>query len=129
MSSIDVNISALTAQRRRLDVIAKNIANAETTRTPKGGPYKRQQIIFSVGDVNGNEGVDASEIIEDPTPGKSLYRPGHPDADVNGFVEMPNVNTMEEMVDMVSATRSYEANISSIEAAKSMIRKALEIAR
>jgi flagellar basal-body rod protein FlgC len=125
MSSIDVSASGLTAQRRRLDVIANNIANSETTRTARGGAYKRQQVVFSLN----QDGVDVSGVIEDQTPGKQVYRPGHPDADAKGFVTMPNVNVMEEMVDMVSATRSYEANASAVEAAKDMARKALELGK
>jgi len=130
MSSIDTSASGLAAQRRRLDVIANNIANAETTRTARGGPYRRQQVVFSaVQEGTGSAGVSVSQVTEDPRPPKMAYRPGHPDADAKGFVAMPNVNVMEEMVDLVSATRSYEANVAAVNAVKAMIRKALEIAR
>ncbi|NIM06549.1 MAG: flagellar basal body rod protein FlgC [Armatimonadetes bacterium] len=130
MSSIDISASGLSAQRRRLDIIANNIANAETTRTAKGGPYRRQQVVFTANDARGAvKGVNVTQVTEDPRPPKIVYRPGHPDADEKGFVAMPNVNVMEEMVDMVSATRSYEANVAAINAAKKMIRKALEISR
>lgn len=129
MSSIDISTSGLTAQRKRLDIIARNIANAETTRTAKGGPYERQQVVFTTG-RNGAPGeVEVSRVIRDPRPPRMVYRPGHPDADQKGFVAMPNVNVMEEMVDMVSATRSYEANIAAVNAAKSMVRKALDIVK
>lgn len=130
MSSIDVSASGLAAQRRRLDVVANNIANAETTRTPQGGPYRRQQVVFSAeqAGVEG-QGVSVTQVIEDQRPPRIIYRPGHPDADEKGFVAMPNVNVMEEMVDMVSATRSYEANVAAVDAAKAMVRKALEIVR
>lgn len=130
MSSIDVSASGLTAQRRRLDAIANNLANAETTRTARGGPYRRQEVVFTTNDIGNNPaGVEVTELIEDPRAGKLIYRPGHPDANAQGFVNMPNVNVMEEMVDMVSATRSYEANIQAVDAAKDMVKKALEIAR
>lgn len=130
MSSIDVSASGLAAQRRRLDVVANNIANAETTRTPQGGPYRRQQVVFSAeqAGVEG-QGVSVTQVVEDQRPPRIVYRPGHPDADEKGFVAMPNVNVMEEMVDMVSATRSYEANVAAVDAAKAMVRKALEIVR
>jgi flagellar basal-body rod protein FlgC len=130
MSSFDVSASGLSAQRKRLDIIANNIANAETTRTARGGPYRKQQVVFSVGQDNGDtSGVHVTEVVEDPRAPKIVLRPGHPDADAKGFVAMPNVNVMEEMVDMVSATRAYEANVASLDAAKTMIKKALDIAR
>jgi flagellar basal-body rod protein FlgC len=130
MSSFDVSASGLSAQRKRLDIIANNIANAETTRTARGGPYRKQQVVFSVGQDNGDtSGVRVTEVVEDPRAPKIVLRPGHPDADAKGFVAMPNVNVMEEMVDMVSATRAYEANVASLDAAKTMIKKALDIAR
>jgi flagellar basal-body rod protein FlgC len=125
MDAIDVSASGLAAQRRRLDAISRNIANAETTRTAQGGPYRRQQVAFQ----SDAKGVQIAETTEDTRPGKVVYRPGHPDADAKGFVTMPNVNVTEEIVDMVTATRSYEANIAAVDAAKTMIRKALEIVR
>jgi flagellar basal-body rod protein FlgC len=127
MSSIDVSASALAAQRLRLDLIASNLANAETTRTGEGdGPYKRMQAIFEAAD---DGGVTVRDVIADPRPPQLVYQPGHPDADANGYVAMPNVNTVEEMTDLVSATRSYEANVTALNASKAMTRKALEIGR
>ncbi len=130
MDPIDVSASGLAAQRRRLDTIAENLANAETTRTPEGGPYQRKQVIFAEAlDAAGNSGVEIAEVANDPNPGRKVYQPGHPDADAEGYVELPNVNVMEEMADMISATRSYEANVTALNATKGMVRKALDIGR
>jgi len=142
-SNFDVTASGLTAQRLRMDVISNNLANSNTTRTPQGGPYKRQQVIFEerLRDTINHQGpipreveslgqgVRVSAIVEDQTPPLMVYNPSHPDADANGFVKMPNVNSMYEMVDMMSATRAYEANIAAFNAAKAMANKALEIGR
>ena len=133
-SSFDISASGLLAQRVRMDTIANNISNAETTRTPQGGPYRRQQAVFSLaiqaagfGEVNLMGPTPSVE--EDDTPPKMVYDPGHPDADAGGYVAMPNVNAMEEMVDLISATRAYEANIAAITAAKTMASAALEIGK
>jgi len=142
-SSMDISASGLTAQRLRMDVISNNIANVNTTRTEEGGPYRRQRVIFQERkrDVTFKDllegsflkqlgaGVRVVAIEEDQSPFKLVYDPSHPDADDNGYVRMPNVNIVTEMVDMISATRSYEANVTAINAAKSMINKALEIGR
>ena len=134
-SSFDISASGIFAQRTRLDVIANNIANAESTRTADGGPYRRQTVTFSaaykdaVGNKSQMSGVDVSPVMEDPTDYKSVYDPGHPDADASGYVKMPNVNMMEEMVDMISATRAYEANVTAMNATKSMITAAIDIGR
>jgi flagellar basal-body rod protein FlgC len=134
-SSLDISASGLSAQRQRLDVIANNIANASTTRTPQGGPYRREEVLFSArlapfgfGPAQ-PAGVDAPSIVNDPTPSKQVYDPGHPDADARGYVQMPNVNVVREMVDMVSATRAYEANVTAMNAAKTMAVKALELGK
>jgi flagellar basal-body rod protein FlgC len=127
MSSFDVSASGLSAQRRRLDLVAENIANAETTRTVEGGPYRRKMPIFST--ALEAAGVEVLGVVEDSRPPRMEHRPGHPDANANGYVAMPNVNVLEEMVDMVSATRSYEANVTALESAKSMVKRALEIGR
>jgi len=127
MSSLDISASGLSAQRRRLEVIARNLANAETTRTPEGGPYRRQMVVFT--EALDQAGVQVAEVVDDPTPGKQIYEPGHPDANPQGYVTMPNVSVMTEMVDMIGATRSYEANVTALNATKSMIRKALELGR
>jgi len=134
-SSFDISSSGIFAQRIRMDVIANNIANAESTRTADGGPYRRQSVSFRavyenvVGAQPVPAGVSVDQIIEDPTDFKAVYDPGHPDADPSGYVRMPNVNVVEEMVDMVSATRAYEANVTAMNATKSMIASAIEIGR
>lgn len=142
LSSMDISGSALTAQRVRMDVIAENLANAQTTRTANGEPYRRKitlmgerepQIPFSqylsgARQAIGN-GVRVTEIVEDESPMKLVYNPAHPDADEDGYVHMPNVNTITEMIDMMTATRTYEANITAINAFKSMAMKSLEIGR
>ncbi|NLY29749.1 MAG: flagellar basal body rod protein FlgC [Firmicutes bacterium] len=128
--------SALTAERLRMDTIANNLANANSTRTEAGGPYRRQMPVFSPrneSQPNPNDfrgaGVRVIGIYEDPTPGRLVYDPEHPDADPEGYVHYPNVNVVTEMVDMISATRAYEANITVINSARSMAMKALEIGR
>ena len=115
-----------------MDVIANNVANINTTRTPQGGPFRRQMAIFAAnplepGAITDGRGVDVPEILPDMTPFKTVYDPGHPDADENGYVLLPNINVAAEMVDLVSASRSYEANVASINATKRLLRKALEI--
>lgn len=134
-SSFDISASGIYAQRVRLDVIANNIANAESTRTAGGGPYRRQTVTFKAvyEDAVGNRmrpaGVRVEGVNEDPTDYRTVYDPGHPDADASGYVRMPNVNVVEEMVDMVSATRAYEANIAALNAAKAMISSAIDIGK
>ncbi len=132
--SFDISASGLTAQRLRMDTIANNLANVNTTRTERGGPYRRQMPVFQARDsfaqtVAGLGGVRVIQIAEDTDPPRLVYDPAHPDADVNGYVHMPNVNVVTEMVDMISASRAYEANIAAMNAAKSMAMKALEIGR
>jgi flagellar basal-body rod protein FlgC len=139
--SLDISASGLTAQRLRMDVISNNIANATTTRTPEGGPYRRERVIFQerrnmfsfkdilTRSIDVGKGVRVVAVEKDPAPFKLVYDPTHPDADQNGYVRMPNVNIVTEMVDMISATRSYEANVTAINTAKSMIAKAIEIGR
>jgi len=138
--SININASALTAEKTRIDVISKNIANANTTRTTGGLPYRRQLTVFEeskksafdsyldkyTNKFNGN-GVKVSRIIEDDSPFKMKYEPSHPDADENGYVLMPNVDVVREMVDLIDAQRAYEANITAINTTKTMMMNALEI--
>jgi len=144
-SSMHVSSSGLSAQRARLDVVAENIANADSTRTEKGGPYRRRQVVFqavspesnrsfsSVFQSSFNQGslqsVKVAETIEDNRPFREVYDPTNPDADVNGNVKMPNVNSVQEMVDMNSAARSFEANVTVMEASKRMFLKSLELMR
>lgn len=142
-SSLDVSASALTAQRLRMDTISQNIANVNTTRTEDGTPYRRKVVVFEEKSPEKNfseylnesskklvgGGVRVSRIIEDRSPFKMVYEPGHPDANEEGYVEMPNVDVLTEMVNMISATRSYEANVTAINTTKSMAMKALEIGK
>lgn len=142
LSGFDISASALTAQRLRMDVISSNIANAETTRASYANgeyvPYRRKEVVFapaqsSFSDIlNGklaSTGVQVSQIKEDETPFKQVYNPTSPDADQNGMVNMPNVDILKEMVDMISATRSYEANVTAMNASKAMFVKSLEIGK
>ena len=139
-TSMDIGASALKANRIRLNTISSNLANIETTSTPEGGPYKRKSVYFESSplsfkqhldsQVNGKvQGVKVSKIMEDESAPKQVYRPDHPDADENGYVAMPNINMLKEMVDMMSATGAYEANATTIKSAKRMAMKALEIGR
>ena len=137
--SMDVAASGMTAQRLRLDIITQNLANVDTTRTEEGGPYKRKGVIFEtipstttsfnsvLGTYTGGQGVRVSQIVEDESEFPIVYDPTHPDADENGYVSKPNVNTVEEMTNMISASRSYEANVTAFNAMKAMATKALEI--
>lgn len=142
-SSMDISASGLTAERLRMDIIAQNIANVNTTRTVQGGPYRRKLVVLKeiqpdsfesiLDKVKGKysgKGVEVVQISEDvQTPLRRVYDPGHPDADQNGYVEYPNVNIVSEMVDMISATRAYEANVTAFNASKAMFQKSLEIGR
>lgn len=139
-TTMKIGASALKANRIRLNVISSNMANVETTSTPEGGPYKRKSVYFETAPLsfqnqldnalNGSaQGVKVKEILEDQEPPKKVYDPAHPDADESGYVSMPNISTLKEMVDMMSATRSYEANVTTIKSAKRMALKALEIGK
>lgn len=141
-SAINVSSTALSAERTRLNLISGNLANAGTTRTPEGGPYKRKDAVFAATPfekqfdraMDGTTAqqvrqVQVQQIIEDQNPPRLQYDPGHPDADAQGYVAMPNVNVVEEMTDMINATRVYEANITAVQAAKSMALKTLEISK
>lgn len=141
-STVDTSASGLTAQRMRMDLIADNIANVNTTRTDEGVPYRRKLAIFrernnnfsnvmagKMGNNNEQNGVEVAGIREDTSPFKTVYRPNHPDANQDGYVEMPNINITSEMVDMIDASRSYEANVTALNTTKRMALKALEIGR
>ncbi len=128
--------SGLTAERLRMDTIANNLANANTTRTEAGGPYQRQTVIFTPMERSNKlnrkaigHGVKVVGVVADNSPPRLVFDPQHPDANGDGYVEMPNVHVVKEMVDLITATRAYEANITAINAAKSMAMKALEIGR
>jgi flagellar basal-body rod protein FlgC len=136
IAGINVTSGALSAQKTRLDIVAQNIANAQTTRTPAGGPYQRQVVSFETELVraggNGNsalQGVRLGAIAADRTPGQQVYNPQHPDAGADGLVTMPNVNIAYEMVDLITASRAYEANLSVVKNARQMAKKALEIGK
>ena len=144
--ALDIAASGLSAQRLRMDIIAQNIANINTTRTGDGTPYRRKVVVFETRKntipfsrylsessrkkhIGDGGGIRAVRIVEDPSPLKMVYDPGHPDANEEGYVEMPNVEIVAEMVNMISASRSYEANVTSINTTKSMAFKALEIGK
>jgi len=145
-SSIEVSASGLSAERLAMDVIANNIANANTTRTPEGGAFKRQLVIFSqkqeqpatldfdpLDDSDDNDpaksrdGVQAVGIVSDPGPDRLVYDPTHPDADASGYVHMPNIDVVKEMVDMIAASRAYQANVTAIQESRSMGNAALNL--
>jgi flagellar basal-body rod protein FlgC len=139
-NSIEVSASGLSAQRLAMDVIANNIANANTTRTPEGGTFKRQLIVFGqkleapasdtlnpTDQTTSQAGVEALGIVSDPTPDRLVYDPQHPDADANGYVHYPNIEVVKEMVDMMAASRAYEANVTAIQEARTMNSSALSI--
>jgi len=135
-TSLDISASALKAQRIRLNTISSNMANVETTSTPEGGPYKKKSVYFQTKPIafkeemdNSIRGVEVTKIIEDETEPRKIYDPSHPDAAEDGYVAMPNISVLKEMVDMMSATRAYEANTTVIKSAKRMALKALEIGR
>ncbi|HNR63179.1 MAG TPA: flagellar basal body rod protein FlgC [Thermotogota bacterium] len=142
--TLNISASGLTAQRARLDVIASNIANAETTRSDEGGPYRRKAVIFrevfeeAVGEAHyrdnrlqtdSMQGVEIAAIEADKRPFRLVYDPSHPDANDEGYVQMPNVNVLREMVDLINAQRSYEANVTAMNATKSFVNAALQIGK
>lgn len=137
LDSLNTSAAGLNAQRLRMNLISSNMANVNTTRTEVGGPYKRKDAVFeAVGKNRFNYSFEAAlcevqvkEIVEDSRPPILKYDPGHPDANQNGYVAMPNINVIEEMVNMISASRSYEANVSAIKTSKDMVKAALEIGR
>ena len=142
--AMDIAGSALSAERLRMDVTAENLANANTTRGADGGAYRRKTVVLqqqapqgSFGSTLAAEmrrgdkpgGVQVAAIAEDTTPNRRVYDPGHPDADQQGYVEMPNVDSVSEMVDLISASRAYEANVTAMQAAKTLFTKTLELLR
>lgn len=143
LSSMNISASGMTAQKQRLDVISENISNIETTRTEGGGPYRRKMVVFQpiepqdfksvlskrAQEENEKGGVHITQLVEDQREFKAVYNPEHPDANADGYVLMPNVDLIKETVDAMSATRSYDANITAFNAIKMMATKALEIGR
>lgn len=136
ISGIDVTGSALNAQKTRLDIVAQNIANAQTTRTPNGGPYQRQVISFETELIRRQGGTGAAlqsvkvaAVGTDRTAGQQVYNPQHPDAGADGLVTMPNVNLSYEMVDLITASRAYEANLAVAKNARQMAMRTLQIGK
>ena len=142
MDAMMISASALTVERTRMNLIASNLANANSTRTPEGGPYKRKDAMFAAMPMENPfssmldkksqpdvKGVEVMEIMEDHNPPRLQYEPGHPDANAQGYVEYPNVNVVEEMADMMTATRAYEANVTAAKASMDMQMRALTIGK
>ena len=142
-SSLAISASGLTAQRLRMDVTSANLANAQSTRTPEGGPYRRQDVVLqeqsSAGTFAGTlagvlgsgggepAGVEVAAIIPDTSPLRQVYEPGNPEANAQGYVEMPNVNPVEEMTDLIDASRSYQANVTAMQTTKQVFAKTIEL--
>jgi flagellar basal-body rod protein FlgC len=145
--AIDASGSGLSAERLRMDVTSENLANAQTTKGADGQPYRRKEVVLQQADASGSSfssmlasmqgaggaksvsGVKVSGIVEDSSALKRLYDPGHPDADKDGYVTMPNVNTVTEMTDLISSSRAYEANVTAMQTAKTMFSKTLDLLR
>jgi flagellar basal-body rod protein FlgC len=142
--ALEVSASGLTAERLRMDVTAENLANAQTTHGADGKPYRRKEVVLAERQGPGSfgvalkgamgagaspGGVEVAAIAQDKTPLKQVYDPGHPDANAQGYVQMPNVDPVAEMVDLISAQRAYEANVTAMQAAKSMFAKTLDLLR
>lgn len=142
MTALDIAASGLSAERTHMNIISMNLANVKTTRTPDGGPYRRKSVIMTATDVDDPfskhmqsaldrelKGVRVQNVVPDNRPMKRVFEPGHPDADGDGFVSYPDINVVEEMASLMTAQRGYEANVTTVETAKSMYTKALEISR
>ncbi|MGE5488625.1 MAG: flagellar basal body rod protein FlgC [bacterium] len=140
-STLSVSASGMAAQRTRAQLLVENLANAETTRTPEGGPYRRKDAVFASSavetpfssvleaELGTGTGVMVSEVIEDTREPERRYLPGHPDADADGYVAFPRVNPAEDMVDLLGATRGYHANVAAMSAIKDMIQRSIELLR
>jgi len=140
-SALSVGASGMAAQRARAEVLVENLANAETTRTPEGGPYRRKDVVFESATVSSPfasvldaqmsapSGVAVSDVIVDTSPPELRFLPGHPDADKDGYVAFPHINPAEDMVDLMEASRNYEANIAAIGAVKDMIQRSIDLLR
>src|SRR6266540_4054926 len=140
-SALSISASGMAAQRTRAELLVENLANAETTRTPEGGPYRRKDVVFETTPINSPfasvfnselqsiGGVGVSDIVVDNSAPERRYLPGHPDADKEGYVAFPKSNTAEDMVDLMGAARSFEANVAAMSAVKDMIQKSIDLAR
>ena len=139
-STLSVSASGMSAQRTRAELLAENLANAETTRTPEGGPYRRKDALFTSSPQtspfsaifqtemgSGVNGVEVADVVQDTREGIKRYMPGHPDADKDGYVEFPRVNPAEDMVDLLSASRGYQANVAAMSAIKDMIAQSINL--
>jgi flagellar basal-body rod protein FlgC len=139
-SALSVSASGLTAQRTRAELLVENLANSETTRTPDGGPYRRKDAVFSSAPQGSpfsaefqtqlgyfSNGVEVSDVFEDTRDPEMRYQPGHPDADKNGYVAYPRLNPAEDMVDLMAATRGFDANVSAMSAVKDMIQRSIDL--
>jgi flagellar basal-body rod protein FlgC len=138
LKSLETSASGLYAQRKRMDIIASNLANIETTHTEKGGPYRRKMVVMGTKEIDQDfdemfnssvKGVQIEDVVEDQTPFKKVYNPSHPDADSDGYLYKPNVDLIVETTNMLMARRAFEANIAAIKATRQMVIKALEIGR
>ena len=134
--ALGISASGMTAERLRMDVTSDNLANADSTKGANGQPYQRQEVVLQAGgqsfsDALGNAqaGVQATAIVSDPSPGRKVYDPSHPDADAQGYVTLPNVNTVTEMTDLITESRSYEANVQAMDTAKQLYLKTLDVLR
>ena len=140
MTALDIGASGLSAERTHLNIISMNLANAKTTRTPEGGPYRRKSVVFATADVDSPfsramrnaldrevKGVRVLGVAQDTRPLKRVYEPGHPDADPEGYVFYPDINVVEEMTNMLTAIRTYEAGVAAITSVKGMFQKALSL--
>ena len=141
--ALNISASGLTAQRLRMDVTSANLANAQSTRTPGGGAYRRQDVVLQESSGNGSfagalsgalgggeggpAGVEVAAIVPDTTPLRQVYEPGNPQANAQGYVEMPNVNPVEEMTDLIDASRSYQANVTAMQTTKQVFAKTIEL--
>ena len=133
-STLDISVSGMKSERVRMDVVVSNLANVNSTRTPEGGPYRRRQVVFQtmMDDAQqnggyGGRGVEVTEISLDNSEAIRVYRPGHPDADADGYVSLPNISTAEEMADLLSASRAHEANSAAFRVTRDMLRRAMEL--
>ncbi|HEY1496161.1 MAG TPA: flagellar basal body rod protein FlgC [Candidatus Solibacter sp.] len=140
-SLLSVGASGMSAQRTRAELLVENLANAETTRTPEGGPYRRKDVVFETttttspfasvfsSQLQSINGVGVSDIVVDTSDPEQRYMPGHPDANKDGYVAFPKINTAEDMVDLMGAARSFEANVAAMSAVKDMIQRSIDLAR
>lgn len=142
ITALDIGASGLSAERTHINIISMNLANVKTTRTPEGGPYRRKSVVFQSQPLDSEftkamrtelerevKGVKVIGVVTDQRPFKRVYDPGHPDADAQGYVSLPDINVVEEMTNMMTALRTYEANASTITSVKAMFNKALELGR